>query len=264
MSELEVTSFYGFGNATPDAPLEQAEVKQKQWQLYPAIALSLGARSDISFGPVIQYSTTADVPGRIISTQQPYGFGEFGQAGIRLGLFHDGRDAVKDPRRGVLLDLSGAVYPAVWDVESAFGSVAASAALYYTFHLPLRPILLIRGSGRKLFGDFPFHEAAFVGGRGSVRRLDRQRFAGDASIGGTAELQIPVARFALILPLDVGIYGYADAGKVFVDGESPGGWHKGAGFGAWVAIMNPATSIAFELGEQRGRSVVRVKTGLAF
>lgn len=264
MSQLEVTSFYGFGNASPDAALELAEVRQRQWQLHPAVALSLGARSDLTFGPLIQYSTTDNLPGRILSTLQPYGSGDFGQAGLRLGLYHDARDQVKDPRRGVLIDVSGAWYPAVWDLENAFGAVAASAAVYYTFHLPLRPILLIRGSGRKLFGEFPFYEAAFVGGRGSVRQLDRQRYAGDASLTGTAELQIPVARFPLVLPFDVGIYGFADGGRVYVEGESPGGWHTGAGFGFWIAVMNPATSIAIELGERRGRSIVRVKTGLAF
>lgn len=264
MSQLEVTSFYGFGNATPDASPNLAEVRQKQWQVHPALAMVLGSRSDLSFGPLIQYSTTDSVAGRIISSSHPYGFGNFGQAGLRLGLYHDARDQVKDPRRGVLIDVSGTWYPAVWDVESAFGAVAASAAFYYTLPVPLRPILLVRGSGRKLFGDFPFHEAAFLGGRGSVRQLDRQRYAGDASLSGTVELQLPIARVPVILPLDTGIYGFSDAGRVYVDGESPGGWHVGSGVGVWIAIMNPATSIAIEFGDQRGRSLVRVKTGLAF
>jgi hypothetical protein len=264
MSELEVTGFYGFGNDTPDASIEAGTVQQRQWQLHPALALSLGSRSDITFGPLIQYSTSDSAPGRIISALRPYGVGDFGQAGLRLGLYHDRRDQVKDPHSGLLIDLSATWYPAVWDVESAFGSVAASTAVYYTFPVPLRPILLVRGSGKKVFGEFPFHEAAFVGGRGSVRQLDRQRLAGDASLTGTIELQIPVARFPLILPLDTGIYGFADAGRVYLDGDSPGGWHTGAGVGVWLAIMNPGTSIAFELGDQRGRSVVRVKTGLTF
>lgn len=264
MSQLEVTSFYGFGNASPDAAIELAEVRQNQWQVHPAVAVSLGARSDLTLGPLIQYSTTDSVAGRVISAIRPDGFGTFGQAGLRAALYYDARDQVKDPRNGVLLDASGTWFPAVWDVERSFGAIAASAAIYYTFPVPLRPILLVRGSGRKLFGDFPFHEAAFVGGRGSVRRLDRQRYAGDASLSGTTELQIPVARVPLVLPLDLGVYGFADAGRVYVGGSSPGGWHTGAGVGFWVAIMNPATSIAVELGDRRGRSLVRVKTGLAF
>ncbi len=264
MSQLEVTSFYGFGNTTPNASQTSAEVRQTQLQFHPTVAWSLGSRSDLSFGPLIQYSTTDSTAGRIISASRPYGFGNFGKAGLRLGLYYDARDQVKAPRRGVLLDLSGTWYPAVCDVASAFGAVAASASVYYTIPVPLHPILLVRGSGRKLFGSFPFHEAAFVGGRASVRRLDRQRYAGDASLAGTTELQIPVARFPLILPLDLGIYGFADAGRVYVDGNSPGGWHTGTGVGFWVAILNPATSITVELGDQRGRSLVRVKTGMSF
>jgi hemolysin activation/secretion protein len=128
----------------------------------------------------------------------------------------------------------------------------------------VHPVLALRASAKKVVGDFPFHESAFIGGRGSVRQLDRERYAGDASLAGTAELQIPVAKFGFVLPLDVGIYGWADAGRVYFEGESPGGWHKAAGVGLWVGIVNPVTAISLEFGDQRGRSGIRVRTGLTF
>jgi hemolysin activation/secretion protein len=142
--------------------------------------------------------------------------------------------------------------------------VSASASFYYTMPIPLRPILALRGGGKKVFGTFPFHESAFLGGRGTVRELERQRYAGDAAVAGTMELQLPIVKFPLILPISFGVYGYGDAGRVYVDGQSPGGWHRGAGVGVWIAVLSPATALNLELGDRRGRTLVRVRTGLTF
>jgi len=142
--------------------------------------------------------------------------------------------------------------------------LAGNTGEYYTLPVPVHPLLAPREGAKEVFGELLFHEAAFIGGRASVRRLDRERYAGDAALYGTAELQIHVARFAFILPLDVGVYGYGDAGRVYVDGESPGGWHKAAGIGIWIGVLNPATALSFEFGDQRGRSGLRVRTGLTF
>jgi hypothetical protein len=264
MSEIEIVNFRGLGNDSPDGPLEFFEARQRQWLLHPAMALALGPRSDLFLGPMIQYSSTDSIPDRFISENPPYGFGDFGQAGLRLGLYSDGRNRSRDPTRGLLIDATATLYPALWDVNSTFGVLSATGGLYITLPVPVHPILALRAGAKKVFGDFPFHEAAFIGGRGSVRRLDRERYGGDAALHGTAELQVPVAEFGFLLPLDVGLFGYADAGRVYLDGESPGGWHRGAGVGFWVGVLNPATAISFEFGDQRGRTGVRIRTGLSF
>lgn len=266
MSELEVINFRGLGNDTPDDTAGAAagfyRVRHRQWLLQPALALAVGTRSDLTFGPIVQLSTTDQSPGGFISTVRPYGFDDFGQAGLRLGLYLDERNQARNPRSGLLLDLDGTWFPGVWDVESAFGALSAAAAYYHTLPVPLRPVLVLRAKAKKLFGDFPYHEAAFVGGRGSVRVLDVQRYAGDASLGGTTELQVPLGIVPLVLPFDLGLYGFADAGRVYLDGASPGGWHSGGGVGFWVGILNPATALTVELGRTRGRSIARIKTGL--
>jgi hypothetical protein len=262
MSEIEVLNFHGFGNETPDSPSDFFETRQRQWLLHPAVAYALGPRTDLFLGPVVQYSTTDNTPGRFLSEQRPYGFGDFGQAGLRLGLHSDSRNRARDPSGGLLLDFTATVCPAVWDVVSAFGVLAANSGGYYTLHVPLRPVLVLRGSAKKVYGEFPFHEAAFIGGRTTVRGLDRERFAGDAAISGTAELQISVAHVAFVLPLDIGVYGYGDAGRVYVDGESPGGWHETIGVGFWIGVLNPTTAVSIEFPQ--GRSGFRLLTGMSF
>ena len=262
MSEIEVLNFHGLGNDTPGDPEQYFEARQRQWLLQPAVAFALGPRSDLFLAPVIQYATSYGGSGGYLSTRQPYGFGDFGQAGLRLGLHSDSRNRSKEHSRGLLFDVSATAFPAVWDVASSFGVLAGTTGGYYTLRVPLRPVLVLRAGAKKIYGEFPFHEAAFIGGRASVRGLDRERYAGDAAISGTAELQISLARFPLVLPLEIGVYGYGDAGRVYVDGESPGGWHETTGVGFWIGILNPANALSLEFPQ--GRSGFRVRTGLTF
>jgi len=264
MSQLEVTRFHGFGNATADGPTDPFEVRQRQWLLQPSVALSLGPRSELSLGPVLQYSTTDSTPHRFIAASHPYGLGHFGQAGLRLTLHHDLRDQPKDPHRGAVLDLSGSLFPAVWDVTSTFGEITAGATAYLTLPIPAHPTLALRAGAKKVFGDYPFHEAAFIGGSSSVRTLDPQRYAGDASLAGTAELRLPLARFPFILPLVVGVFGFADGGRVYVGGDSPGGWHTAAGGGFWIGLLDPSTAITVTLTNGPGQAAVLFRSGLSF
>jgi hypothetical protein len=58
-----------------------------------------------------------------------------------------------------------------------------------------------------------------------------------------------------------GVLGFADAGRVYVDGQSPGGWHTAAGGGIWVGYLNPHINYNVLL---TNRSQRRVVTNLGF
>jgi hemolysin activation/secretion protein len=126
-----------------------------------------------------------------------------------------------------------------------------------------RPVLAVRAGGEKLFGEFPYFDAAFIGGSRSLRTEHRQRFAGDASLYGTTELRVPIASFPLILPFNVGAIGFVDAARVYVDGESPGGWHQGAGAGFWISVVRPDLGITVMRTNNRERRTL-VSIGFAF
>jgi hypothetical protein len=264
MSDLEVLNFYGYGNDTPGGPEDFFAVRQRQWLFEPAVAYALGARTDVTLGPVAQYSTIDDVPDRFITEAQPYGYGNFGQVGFRLGLHGDTRDHErKSHHRKLLLDLSAAAYPSWWDVQKPYGVLSALTATYIPLPVPVHPILALKAGGKKLLGDeFPFQDAAYIGGRPSERGEVRERYAGDASLYGTVELRFPVAQFALLLPLDTGVYVWGDAARVYLNGDSPGGWHTARGIGAWIGILSPAAALTIE-GEP-GKSGLNARIGLNF
>ena len=206
----------------------------------PAIGFSFAPESDITLGPVVRYTKT-DSAETFLTDLHPYGFRTYAQAGMRAARHFESKPVSNDSMKPrVLLDFSGSAYPGgTLDVATAYESLEGSVVSFMTIGLPNRPVLALRAGGKKLFGNFPYFDAAFLGGGSSFRVDHRQRYAGDASVYGSSELRVPVAKFPLVLPLDVGVLGFADVGRVYVDGDSQGGWHNAEGGGFWVGLVNP-------------------------
>lgn len=239
ISQLEIVDFHGLGNDVPDLQGEFYDVHVTQWLIRPAVGLALNQVSDISLGPVARYASTDSLDNRFISQLRPYGFSKFGQAGLEFRARLDTKAAPDTMKPRFLVNVIGTAYPAMWDVVTTYESLQAWTAAYFTLPLPKKPVLALRAGGKKLWGDFPYFDAAFLGGSEAFRVEYKQRWAGDASLYGTTEARWPVAKFPLIVPLDVGLMGFVDAGRVYVDGQSPGGWHTAAGAGFWTGLLSP-------------------------
>lgn len=262
-SQFEVVQFRGFGNDVPDSKSVFYGVRQKQWQFYPGIGRSFSPVSELTLGPVLRYTTTDSIANRFITQLQPTGFSTFGQTGLQLRLHLDSRYYPDTLKPRVVLDVTGAGYPGMWDVKTPYESLDAWAASYFTLPIPKKPVLAFRAGGKKLWGNFPYFDAAFLGGSETYRVERKQHWAGDASLYGSGELRVPIAKFPLVLPLDVGAIGFADAGRVYFNGESPGGWHKAAGAGFWVGFLDPGRSVTVLFSSRKGRRLV-TSFGFAF
>jgi len=260
-SQLEMVEFHGFGNDVPEFDDDFYDVRQTQWMFHPAVGFALGPNSDISLGPVVKYVTTDTTRDQFISQDVPYGAGGFGQAGVQLNLRYDTRDNPSYPQRGISAVVTGSAYPALWDAREHFEEISGVVSTYFGVPIRKGSVLALRGGGKKLFGDFPYYEAAFVGGSSTVRTYRHRQFAGDASLYGSAEVRVPLARFAFFLPLDLGALGFYDTGRVFVKGESGGGWHDAAGAGLWLGILNPNLALNVSLTNRKEN---RVFVGLGF
>jgi hypothetical protein len=150
------------------------------------------------------------------------------------------------------------------DVHSAFEDVSATLGTSITLPLPTHPFLVIRAGGKKLFGDFPYFEAATIGGEGTTRYMDTQRYAGDAALHATSELRIPVVRFTLLAPLRAGILALAEAGRVYDDGSSPGGWHSRTGEGIWFGRGHASSVVTLTWTTEPGHGGLHIRLGLNF
>jgi outer membrane protein assembly factor BamA len=179
---------------------------------------------------------------------------------LSSALQYDSRDRAAAPTRGFYGRIEGLHFPKVFDNESAFTKLRGDSRVYFGGK---DVTLALRIAGERLWGRrFPFYEAAFLGGSESLRGFRRQRFAGDASAFGSAELRFFLARIFLLVPTDVGLFGLADAGRVWLDGKSEGSWHKDFGGGLWLAPLR--RDFTFSIGAGVSNEQTAVVAGLGF
>jgi hypothetical protein len=246
-SEVEMVRFHGFGNETPAEEVSDFyKTPQRQFVLNPSFRLGLDAPVDFSIGVVGKFVQPELIPGRFLATARPYGSDDFGQVGAGAALVVDGRNRRTAATRGAIFSAAGTFYPKAWDVEENFTEAHGEMAAYLTFG----PTLALRVGGKHLWGRYPYHEAAFIGGPGTVRGLRRQRYAGDSSAYGNAELRLRLFDFKLLVPIDVGVFGLADGGRVFFEGEDSDQWHHGVGGGLSLTFLRP--QYTFSIAGARG------------
>ncbi|HEY3013011.1 MAG TPA: hypothetical protein VGJ36_09710 [Gemmatimonadales bacterium] len=265
-SGVDVISFRGFGNeiAAPGSN-EFYRVTQDAFSLYPSLVFSLAGRTTLQVAPFLKYVSTDNRPDRFLATLGDlYGTGNFGEVGGGLLLRHDSRDRPNAATRGVFLELGGSVYPPIWDVDSTFGEAHGVATTYLSARAPLDPTLALRVGARKLWGRYPFFEAAFIGGASTVRLGRVNRYAGDASAYGSAELRLSLARVQVVLPADFGVFGLGDVGRVFLDGESSDKWHTAVGGGIWLSYLSRAYTLSAAVASGEERTGVYVQAGFGF
>jgi hemolysin activation/secretion protein len=174
--------------------------------------------------------------------------GTFSQAGLRAAAEY-GRNARGTTGHSYGFDAGASMYPALLDVSDPFGELHAEARASIPLFSATGPFVSLRAGGQHVLGEFPVHDAAFLGGRHSLRGYQTDRFAGDASLYGSTELHAPLGEIELLVRGTFGVFGLADAGRVYLDGDSPGGWHTAVGGGVWFATLGRAVSLMYAHGE---------------
>jgi hypothetical protein len=263
---LEVVRYFGVGNETERT--ERADfynVRQRDYLLEPAISWSPAPRTRVSLGGVFRASRSDLDEPSLLAQERPYGSGSFAQAGLRASAEYDARDHPVFPTHGVRVIGSARVFPALFDVDRAFGSAQVEAAAFVTARrVPASPTLALRAGGTRVWGTYPFFEGAAIGGRRSVRGLNTRRFLGDAELHGGAELRLDLGRVTLLVPGDWGAFWLGDIGRVFLDGERSSRWHTAVGGGLWLALLDRRSTMTATFAQSGERARLYLQAGFHF
>jgi hypothetical protein len=275
-SGIDVSRFFGQGNETTfEGDQDTYKVDQKSAHLEPSLIYGVGDNVDVSLGVVAKYYDTDPRDNPVLKDTTFYGQGGFTELGLSARLRVDATDHRALPRRGVFASMGALFYPSVADVTDTFGSIHGQARVFLATSGELAPTLALKAGGERVFGTHPFFDSAFIGGRpafnplepggeSSVRGLPPQRYAGDGSLFGGAELYLPLTRAFLLVPGQVGISGFVDVGRVFNEGESSDRWHPGYGGGVFFASPARRNLVSFTIGRSEGRTGFYIRAGLAF
>ncbi|MEZ4282078.1 MAG: hypothetical protein R3F21_20945 [Myxococcota bacterium] len=287
-SGIDVLRFYGVGNETSNAGGDRFfRVRNQQFRLMPSWQGELaGDRVRVAAGPFAQYARTRRGD-RFIDQLDPYGNGEFGLIGVETRLEIDTRRSVPSiaeelelpyhenpaaghPTSGFHLDLMARLHPPVWGVERTYGSLRGSLAGYLSPGEQDRVTLAVRVGGQRNFGRTPYFDLAYVGGgrffsgATSNRGFRTQRFAGEASVYGNADLRVALFRPKIVVPGDLGVHAFVDVGRVFVDHESSDDWHPSGGGGVWFSPLVRTNTISLSVAESREETLAYLRLGFHY
>ena len=278
-SGIEHVNFFGVGNETADADKALSRTQQDTFSFFPSLRFGSSHTFEGFLGAEAKWVSARTDVDTLLNQQQPYGAGEFGEVLVQGGFELDSRgrqvsltglrapqaaaDGAKMKMGGVRLKAEGFYAPATWDVESGFGGVEGSLAGYLGNN---KAILALRVGGQKLWGDYPWFEAADIGGSGTVRGFSSRRFVGDASLYGSAELRFWLGtRKTPVLPLRWGLFTFYDTGRVYLEGEESDDWHYGYGGGLLMQMIGlPVTFNAALARGEEGALKFYFKYGYAF
>jgi hypothetical protein len=262
-SGIEILRFYGFGNdTTTEAGEDFYKIEQNQFSFLSALGWSYGPWTTFSLGTEFKFATITLNPNTLLGQEKPYGAKDFSQVSLRFMMNFDTRDFTISASSGFRTHIEGFYFPNFFDVDQSFGGIQGEAAAY----LPLGKLLKLafRIGGKRVFGKYPFHEAAFIGGASTVRGYPRERFAGDASLYGSAELRLTLGKTIILVPGEFGVFVLGDVGRVFLKEESSEKWHPAAGGGFFFSIFDLATTFSLAIAICQERTAVYFKAGFSF
>ena len=192
---------------------------------------------------------------------------------FRLGVDRDTRHPSVEPFQGELASIM--VEPSYSNISRVGGSVSTFEAIkgpnyylrtmldyrkYWSRRMPAdtpitaaRPVLAFRASYGVILGDVPFFEQMFVGGLGSLRGYENQRFWGRQSLVGTFEYRHPIqSNFSVVVFTDYGgAWGGYPSISTFSQTNSPE-FHLGYGVGVSFRTPVGPIRIDFAFNEQGG------------
>ncbi len=149
---------------------------------------------------------------------------------------------------GSYLTLEGRYFLNILKNPTDFSKLTLDMGTYIPLPFKLSRLAL-RFGGEKIWGPFPFFEAAYLGGQKNLRGFPFQRYAGDAEIHAGSELRLYLTKLKFFVPIYFGPLFFSETGRVFLDGESSANdWHTSVGGGFWLSFIEPIFTVSFSVG----------------
>lgn len=263
-SGLDVLKFFGIGNETAFnhqlADEGFYKVRQQQYSINPELGFPLFPNAEMHVGAEYKFIHTEQTntengsDSTFLGTEPTprYGTEDIAVPKIYTGLTLDTRNSTAFPTSGLFVDLKGSYSPKFGKLRDDMVRLQADARLYLSAKFLTLMTLALRVGGEQVWGEYPFFEAAFLGGDATLRGFDKNRFAGNTSAFGNAELRAYLFKVKLLVPHYVGFFLTADGGKVFAAGEQSTVFHRTVGGGLWVAPVSPDN--VFSIGYAKSES----------
>lgn len=241
-------NFYGLGNELPRVSAAQAQYRVRlniaEWN--PKLKYQRGALNNHKFqiGPSLQYIDPDDdvtaleeiVPGFVA----PADFKDRYFGGGKASYSFESMDNKHNPHRGFVFKANAQYLQDFKQNNVQFARIKGEMRLYFPLDwAPGKITLALRGGGAVNTGKYQFYQANYLGGFKEFRGMRRNRFGGDGVAYFNGDLRAKLFSWRnYILPIEVGVVGFGDVGRVWLKGESSTRWHNAYGGGLYLAPLD--------------------------
>ncbi len=248
-SENFTNNFFGYGNQTlnNDDNVE-LEYNRTKTSIY-ALSVGLLKKGDFGSDYGVKLTTEAieigETPDRFIETLEPSAINkDFYErrlfAGLEGNFNYKSFDNAINPTRGMTLGIDVGAKTEPEDTKYTYGFVNSELGFYNALTTDRKLVLKTDVRSQLRFGDdLIFYQAANLGGNNGLRGYRLQRFTGQNSLAGSADIRYSFNQFKTkTLPLQLGVFAGADVGRVWTKNDDSKVWHNDYGVGFWVTAAD--------------------------
>ncbi|MEP5254378.1 MAG: metallophosphoesterase [Winogradskyella arenosi] len=268
-SENYTNNFFGYGNETvnndDDLDLDYNRVKTSIIEGHVGISKKGNFGSDYGIQAVFEAIELEATANRFITDFVPESSEEFYErqyfTGIEGQFNYKSYDTPLNPTRGMEFFIHAGGKSNIDDFDQTYGYINANLGFYNAISKNRKLVLKTDVRSQFRIGDdMMFYQAANIGGHTGLRGYRTERFTGMKSLVSSADLRYSFNSFKTkVLPLQIGVFGGFDVGRVWLRDDTSKKWHNDYGGGFWVTA---AESLSGTFNLFNGEDGLRFSFGL--
>lgn len=263
-----IENYFGYGNETLNTQDENG-IDKNRIQIQK-INGNIGLLKNSSFGSFFKiqfsidtYKVASDV-NFSLPIESSFELNKTSYFGSIDGIYsYRSFDDPSNPSRGMMFDFNPGITTNVKGVYRTFGYLNTRLGFYNSLMSNKKLVLKTNVNAKFNFGNkFEFYQGVTLGGETGLRAYREERFTGKSALVGNADLRYSFDSFKVgLIPLQIGVYGGADLGRVWIPSRLSEQWHNSYGGGLWI---NGPGGLNAKMSAFTATESTRVSFGLGF
>ena len=169
------------------------------------------------------------------------------------------------PTRGIYWITDFTAVAGMQSTSKPLTRLTSDLTLFSSFNDPAKLVSVLKLGGGRIFSkNYEYFQALNLGQNNFLRGFRKNRFSGTALAYGSIELRIKLFDSkSYIFPGAVGLIGYDEIGRVWVENEESKKWHNSFGGGFYFAAYNTAL-LSATVGFSREEHIFNFSIGTKF
>jgi hypothetical protein len=252
------TNFFGRGNNSVLNKFDNYRTfyrtRYNTYEFDPSLRWHIGTQSTLNIGPSLQLYTMdrEDNLGRVVNNPEIINsydslslFNRKAHAGLVIDFNSNKRNNNILPSKGYYLSIVLEGYTGLNSVSKSYLQLRPEFTYYQKLNHKGSIVLSDRIGGGVTLGQPAFYQSMFLGGQGNLLGYLQNRFSGQHMVYNNFQARLKLGNIAsYILPGQIGLSGFYDTGRVWIENEHSDKWHQGVGGGLY---FSPAGLTIFQV-----------------